>query len=145
MTEDEFHQRVAEIRERHSSVVPRDMRFEVDAGWLPLIDETLGRLGDFLKLEGAIGIVRVRQVKEKLGALRIYARPDHGRSWPDSTSRGTRAILFEAQDRSALLCEVCGHPGQIEIIDYYHQCLCPRHASRKREWAVAGKPDVDWR
>jgi len=110
-----------------------------------LIDETLGRLEDFLRLEGALGIVTVRQIKEKFGVLRIYARPDHGRSWPDSTSSGTYAILMEAQERSSHEREICGEPGEITVINDYHQCLCTNHASRRRDWVAAGRPDIDWR
>lgn len=144
MKTEEFQQRVEEIRNRHSALVPFDMRFAVEAGWLPLIDETLGRLEELLRAEGELENSGVRQIKEKFGALRIYVRPHHG-SWPDSTSRGTLAIVAEAQKRSAEQCEICGRTGQIEVIDHYHQTLCMEHASKWREWVAMGRPDVDWR
>lgn len=144
MKEDEFQQCVDEIRKRHFAIVLSDLRFEVEAGWLPLIDETLGRLEDLLRREGTTRI-RVRQVKEKFGQLRIYARPDHGIALPDTTSRGVLKILREAAVKSEQVCEICGEPGEIDVIDHYHQTLCPRHASKRRNWVVAGRPDVDWR
>ena len=70
----------------------------VFAGWLPLVEEALG------KLAGLGGIV-VTQIKEKFGALTIHVG--------DPMSRDeARAIIEDARQASLFICEFCGQPGK---------------------------------
>ena len=145
MTDDEFDQAAEGIRRKYAALVPPNMPFEVEGGWLPLIDEGLGKMEDFLGAEGWLGVITVRQIKEKFGALRVYARPDHHSDWPDNVAEGIMRIRGEILARSAHICEMCGRPGEIRVIQHYHQCLCEEHAAKRQQWADAGWPDVDWR
>lgn len=145
MTDKEFEERVEEIRRKHAAIVPAAMLFAVEPGWLSLIDDALGRMENYLRSEGWIDAVKVRQIKEKFGSLRIYARPDHDVDWPDKVAEGLGKIRLEIEDRSTHICEICGAPGEIQVIDHYHQCLCETHAARRKEWVAAGRPDADWR
>jgi hypothetical protein len=120
MTDKEFEERVEEIRRKHAAIVPADMLFAVEPGWLDLIDEALGRMENYLKSQGWIAEVQVRQIKEKFGSLRIYARPDYGADWPDKVAEGLGKIRLEMEGLSAHICEICGAPGEIKVIDHYH-------------------------
>lgn len=145
MTDEEFAEQVDAIRRKHAAIVPPDLPFLVDAGWLNVIDQALSAIEGFLRAEGWIEVARVRQIKEKFGGLRIYVRPDHEVDWPDEIAQGVLKIRDEFEGRSKHICEICGDPGEIRVIRHYHQCLCEHHALRRSEWAAAGSPDVDWR
>lgn len=71
-------------------------------GWFSLIDRLLRRIqihADDVELQPV-----VLQIKEKLGALRVY--------WRDADDV-VRGITYFAEDLSETVCEVCGHPGAI--------------------------------
>jgi hypothetical protein len=70
-------------------------------GWYPIVcelDSVLAQLDPEYE---------VRQVKEKFGTLRVYA---HGRP---ELREAFRAAIREAEDRSAVTCELCGEPGSL--------------------------------
>lgn len=145
MTDEEFEQKVEAIRRKHSAIVPATLQFEVEAGWLSLIEDAVDAMVRFLEAWGWAEVVRIRQIKQKLGGLRIYARPDHDVDWPDAVAEGLISIRYEFEARSRKICEICSEPGEVREVRFYLQCLCEHHAQRRSEWAAAGWPDVDWR
>ncbi len=74
-------------------------------GWLSLIDAA------FSELDGFGLPYDVRQVKEKLGDLRMYIWPPAGLS-PDEQARW-QDILDLYTARSAYICEQCGRAGRL--------------------------------
>jgi hypothetical protein len=154
MSHDDFR---AYVLRRYASLFPSDFQAamtkssayrylpECESGWHDLIDEAMSRIEDFLREQGWLAKVFVRQVKEKFGSLRIYVRPDDDSAWPDEIAEGVAKIRMEIEDRSAHICEICGELGEIVVVDHYHQCLCPNHRDRRMKWVAEGRPDVDWR
>lgn len=145
MNDQEIEARIAEIKERHAAIVPAGMIFAVSEGWLGLIDDGLGKIEKYLRDVGWIDRAEVRQIKEKFGELRIYVRPKEGHEWSDEVATGLAVIRDEITRTSARTCEVCGRPGEIVVVDHYHQCLCSDHHAKRLKWVSDGRPDVDWR
>ena len=96
---------------------------ECGAGWeelyLPVIAEA--------QRQG----VKVLQVKEKFGTLRIYlgASPDHDELWKAVT---------DAEMKSTHRCETCGAQGKARNIGMWMKTFCDVHAyevERKRDQA----------
>ena len=79
-------------------------------GWYPII----------VKLDERLAAIdpdyEVMQVKEKFGTLRYYCTGD-----------GEEAVfnlIMEAEQQSAVTCELCGTPGQIHERGYWLRTLC---------------------
>ena len=154
MSHDDFRHYVLT---RYASLFPPDFKVaqqksyglqylpQCESGWHDLIDEALQRIEAYLRERGWLGRAFVRQVKEKFGSLRIHVRPDDDSAWPDEVAEGVASIRIEIESRSDKTCEVCGRPGQIEVVDHYHQCLCPEHHAKRLRWVAEGRPDRDWR
>lgn len=88
---------------------------ECDLGWYPLIVEHDARLAALCPE------YVVHQVKEKYGTLRYYASPcsAHGRANDEFD-----ALEWEAEKRSAHICEDCGAPGRLCVNARWYRTLC---------------------
>ena len=90
--------------------------FSCGDGWFQLIDTLCAKLQRMTDEDGAPQIIAV-QVKEKFGELRFYVR---------QASEAQFALIDEAEQRSAQICEVCGAPGRV-VVDGWVRTCCPRH------------------
>ena len=79
---------------------------EVLDGWYDLVDEMLERIQSHASTTRAAGKrpPAITQIKEKLGAIRVYL---------DHSGAVIRAILDNAETRSLSTCESCGKPGKL--------------------------------
>ncbi|MEF3134581.1 hypothetical protein OS035_24300 [Rhizobium sp. 268] len=101
-----------------------------EIGWLPLIDAALTELDAF-------GVpYAVRQIKQKLGDLRLYIfspeelSEDDQRQWTD--------IIDLAEARSRYVCEVCGKPGKLRRWDPGPlKTVCDEHAVDEYDGRIA--------
>lgn len=85
----------------------------VDDGWLPLVEAACEAL------VSADGATRLRQIKEKFGALKIHL---------GGSSRAQQIAHF-SDALSLRFCEICGTPGRPTIdASSWHQTLCEAHA-----------------
>lgn len=98
--------------------------FECEDGWFQIIWE----LSEALEMQAAEenrtdeDWPEVLQVKEKFGTLRYYMA---------GLGEGKMSqIIQEAEDKSAVTCEVCGTPGTLCTEGWFYTA-CPKH-SRKR-------------
>jgi hypothetical protein len=102
-------------------------------GWLGLLECTCVRIENALD-EG--DSVRVLQIKEKLGTLRMY--------WEGTLSEYAKAKVEEAIDlayaRSACTCEICGEEGRLHIRGGWLATACADHAKGE---PVPVKPEFD--
>ena len=74
--------------------------FEVNDGWLPILEKGFGKISEIVKKEG-LDDFRIVQVKEKFGGLRVY------------TNYGTDEIydiINEMEEEACRTCELCGSP-----------------------------------
>jgi hypothetical protein len=98
--------------------------FELGDGWSGLIETLCARIDTILR-EAPGASIDVRQAKEKFGGLRFYYTLQ-GVSEP--TERAVREAVDLAQMASAHICELCGRPGSLGILDGWltTQCLACR-------------------
>lgn len=89
---------------------------EIDDGWVPVVR----RLLEACRRAGVI--MKVRQVKEKFGGLRVYA------DVPDADQRqGFYKFLSVAEAEAESTCEKCGKPGSLRTGSWL-KTLCDEHA-----------------
>lgn len=95
------------------------------AGWRELADQL------FADIEAASGTatdaVRVDQIKEKFGALRLYV--DVGDDAPPGLRSRLRALIDAAEATSQTICDVCGAPGLLIKGDGRVRTACVNHGT----------------
>lgn len=103
--------------------------FECGDGWLGLIDGTL----DLIQRH-SIDLdvdIRLRQVKEKFGELRIYSQ---------GGDNLTREIFDIAELVSGKTCEICGQPGQLCNRQGWMQVRCNDHIQEIKNTLISYDP-----
>jgi hypothetical protein len=112
---------------------------EVGYGWYPLL-MTFGR--DLRRLCDAHGGYMVAsQIKEKFGALRVYAAETTG--LPES-ARGIAELLIDwVVERCESTCEICGSPGSLRNVDDYHCVRCEQHTKTTSKEAEEIAASID--
>lgn len=89
----------------------------VPLGWEAIVD-TLRR--DLAELDPEL---RVEQVKQKFGGLRVYVA-----AGDPSVAAAVRDRIAEAESASSRTCEVCGRPGRLRTDRPWAATLCDEHA-----------------
>ena len=84
----------------------------VGAGWAQLVQEV------FSKMEQLGNNIKIVQVKEKYGGLRIYTNVMH-----DEFEK----VILDVERRSYTICDTCGVPGKLRSGGWY-RTLCDEHA-----------------
>lgn len=84
----------------------------VGEGWAPLVNRV------FDKMEVVKGTVKIIQVKEKYGGLRIYT---------DYSNKELAEVIYEVENKSLKMCEGCGQPGKLRGKSWYYTS-CDEHA-----------------
>ena len=87
----------------------------VGKGWWPLINVALR-----LKPEH----VKIVQVKEKYGTLRIYFEP---------YDPSYNVAIDTLESLSSITCEVCGKKGRLDPSYYWMLTLCPECKQKRKE------------
>lgn len=90
--------KMEELRDKYSEMFDgylQGREIECGDGWYDLISNTLEELKSLNQN------VKIIQIKEKFGLLRMYV---------DGGSKAGK-IVFDAERRSAAICERCGEPG----------------------------------
>lgn len=103
----------------------------VGQGWIPILDELVEKL---TKLGWD---KQFAQVKEKFGTLRVYLE-----TYPPEHREEYYALIRDAEERSATVCEDCGKPGKIRRERGWHRTLCDecnatqdeRHKEAMKNW-----------
>ncbi len=90
--------------------------FECGPGWLELLVPAL----EYMEQHG----IRVDQVKEKFGGLRLY---------PDRYDEALQCLLEVIETRSFQTCERCGEPGRPSGNEHgWIKTLCEKHHVQRR-------------
>lgn len=147
MTHDDY---VADIRERYSDLFdPSNTDSEwqylitITRGWWPLLTDFCEQLEGVLKHHDEMGHWYIREIKEKFGELRIYVRPapyerldvDGFAEWGDDidppeprpVADMISIIKEQVIGRAAHICEECGEPGEMRVVDSWYGVCCERH------------------
>lgn len=73
----------------------------------------------------------IHQIKEKFGTLRYY----YGSKYEYDTiqERIMQAIAAWAEQKSSIVCEICGKYGSLDDSRYYIRTLCKEHKESRNE------------
>ncbi len=137
MTHNEY---VAYIRERFSDLfdpanTSQDWQYliTIGPGWRPLVEEYCEKSQALLREHGEIGRWYIRQVKEKMGELRIYVRPsayerlDIDPPQPTLVTELLSDLRSEIVERANITCEECGNVGGLRVINGWYRTCCDQH------------------
>lgn len=87
----------------------------VGAGWASLINEV------FDSFENIKGQIKIIQVKEKWGGLRIYT---------DYQNVELDIVIKDVENRSFEVCGVCGKAGKLRNCNGWYRTLCDEHGAQ---------------
>ena len=104
------------LLEKYPSFFPPSFNFECGDGWYNILD----RFFKMLALQHFE--VKMTQIKEKYGDLRIYA----GYGNNDIENQLISNLIHEAEQASRTTCEICGNKGSITKTAGWYRCRC-RH------------------
>jgi hypothetical protein len=82
----------------------------VGDGWRDLVETAVGRIAAAVAAAPG-GSVKIGQIKEKFGTLRVYL--DRRRALSDQTNAAIDEAIELAEARSACTCETCGAEGRL--------------------------------
>lgn len=97
--------------------------FECCDGWEPLIRELSSKLEPLIQKwidenpENKNFHPRASQVKEKFGGLRFYM---------DHATDAMFDLIEKAEEKSEIICEICGCDGTLVSINGYITCVCSK-------------------
>ncbi|MDR6663987.1 hypothetical protein [Rhizobium sp. 1399] len=111
--------------------------FEHRSGWVDIIDAFLAVVDHVLPPSGSY---KIRQVKEKMGTLRLY---DDIEGVPDEVVATIAAARELAEARSYHVCEWCGQPGVLRNREGYYTTTCDEHALYEGRMAVPLDPPAE--
>jgi hypothetical protein len=131
---------IARLREKHVRILMPDIVFAIDDGWLPLVAKALADIEKSLDKHSMTARAQVKQIKEKLGDLRVYVRP---RRESYKFTKALAADLSEISNRtiskSLKTCELCGDKGALGNFGGLYQTLCQRHGDHRLKWIAGGR------
>jgi hypothetical protein len=91
---------------------------DVGPGWYPIVTDLAATIED------AAPGTTYRQVKEKMGGLRVYLE----RSGDADTDRMVEELIMAAEMRAGRTCDVCGQPGSRQDRPFgLHVIRCDEH------------------
>lgn len=89
-------------------------------GWFPLIEKLLL---DIRALPQEEGMVRINQIKEKFGGLRVYVEV----SGSEDFKERVYAMIEQAEKEAAHTCEFCSEPGALRKGGWM-RVTCEKHS-----------------
>jgi hypothetical protein len=89
-------------------------------GWYPMVEKLLL---DIRALPKDDGLVRINQIKEKFGGLRVYAEV----SGSDDFKERVRGMIEQAERSAYRTCEFCSNPGVLRSAGWM-RVTCEKHS-----------------
>lgn len=118
-TDDEFYTRFPALFRQHPEL-------EIGDGWRKLLWRLCEQIEGVLVEKGidpeSVSYPVVVQVKEKMGALRLYLDM---RYLDDAVAEKLNRITLDAERDSITVCVICGEPGEYGVLDGRITSLCP--------------------
>ncbi|WP_313612659.1 hypothetical protein [Rhizobium sp.] len=112
-----------DLKRKYRSLLAPRFNFECGEGWIAI----LAALFDALEAELPAGIdLRVTQIKEKFGGLRVYRQAEP--TMPDQLQWRIYRLIALAEARSFHVCEHCGRPARLWERQGFFVTACDRHA-----------------
>ncbi len=111
----------------------------VGDGWRNLVETAIGRIAGAVAKVPA-GSVKIGQVKQKYGTLRLYL--DTYKGLPEATCAAIDEAIRLAEARSACTCEQCGEQGRLYDEGGYVFTACDQHAQGKVVEVRPGRENI---
>ncbi|MEY9831063.1 hypothetical protein ABIA25_002878 [Sinorhizobium fredii] len=124
-----------ELKAKYPRLIPRRFGFQCEIGWIGILDAYF-EIVDRELPEGSD--YKLRQVKEKLGSLRIY---DSSYGEPLLSVRAVADAHALAEARSLHTCEYCGQRGRFRKRRGYLTVTCDDHAFMNGAMAIPEVPE----
>ncbi|RSC21468.1 hypothetical protein EGT36_30230 [Agrobacterium sp. FDAARGOS_525] len=124
-----------DLSKKYPRLIPAWFGFQCQLGWLRILDDYLAVIDRKMPVSAAY---ELRQVKEKLGTLRIYDA-SYGETLSSVTAITDAHRLAEA--RSLHTCEYCGRRGRFRKRDRYLTVTCDDHAVQHGVMAIPEEPE----
>ena len=110
--------------EEYPELLKRELltdNFDCQDGWFVLLDELAGKIQQYCDPCSESEKLEIIQIKQEMGALRIYARGGNEIIWK---------LIREAEDKSKSICELDGDPasGLSVCAPHWHRYLCKKCA-----------------
>ena len=90
-------------------------------GWYPMVEKLLL---DFRALPREDGMVRVNQIKEKFGGLRVYVEVSGSGDFKERV----RGMIEQAEKQASRTCEFCSNPGVLRSAEWM-RVTCEKHST----------------
>ncbi|MGO8024892.1 hypothetical protein [Rhizobium leguminosarum] len=113
-----------DLKAKYPRLLRTGFIIECHEGWVGILDDYFAVIGREMP-DGAV--YEIRQIKEKLGSLRIY---DSSYNETLSSVRAVTDAHALAEARSYYTCEYCGKPGVWSNRRGYLTTVCEDHAVR---------------
>lgn len=107
------------LRERHPLILTvRPSGLTCGDGWFDILDVLFERLQFWTDRNGAPQLT-LKEAKEKYGELSVSL---------DRTGNSEQdGMITMAEEMSTRICETCGKPGRLKLLDEYLLTRCPEH------------------
>ena len=125
------------LKRRYPQFLGESGPLSVADGWQDLLDRALARIAAAVVGEPADSGIRIVQIKEKYGTLRLYY--DSRKLSAEALGKAQEAVDL-AEARSACTCEECGAEGRLYDRGGWYLTRCPDHATGE---PVRTKPGWD--
>jgi hypothetical protein len=89
-------------------------------GWYPMVEKLLL---DIRALPKDDGLVRINQIKEKFGGLRVYAEVSGSGDFKERV----RGMIEQAEKQASRTCEFCSNPGVLRSAGWM-RVTCEKHS-----------------
>lgn len=93
--------------------------FYLPEGWESIVTEAFDKINDYP--------IRIAQVKEKFGGLRIYYDTE---SEDAESNKYVSDVIREAEAKSYKTCLTCGKPGKVDNSKHWIVTLCEEHRNK---------------
>lgn len=127
----------ADLKAKFPRLLRPGFLFECHEGWTDLLDAFFAVVDHVLPPDGSYS---VRQIKEKMGTLRLYDHVEGVSNEVASTIADAREL---AEARSYYACEWCGQPGVLRDRHGYYCVTCDEHALYDGRMAVPLDPPAE--
>lgn len=124
-----------DLKAKYHRLLSGRVGFQCEIGWLRILDEYFA-IADREMPQDAV--YEVRQIKEKLGTLRIYDS-SYGETLSSVLTVTEAHRLAEA--RSLHTCEYCGQRGRLRNRCGYWTVTCDEHAVQNGAMAIPEDPE----
>lgn len=115
-------EKIREIVKKHINLFsPQAYDISILPGWIELVDELLVKIQN--EIAGTNGRIRIVQIKEKFGQLRVYYGGD---GVSEEALAKIRSHVNEAFSKSQSSCVICGDPGE-RMSEGYITIRCGEH------------------